>query len=462
MTPNSMLEHLLHGQFDVDPASIGKDGFLRNGKTYAYFGIGIAIPRLPLIAINALGSLDITRLACAFAVTVALSFKLASVLLIYEVLPKSRLRAIGFSLLVVSLLFSGAQIQFLKSSVYQEVVAWSGAIAAAFVYCGVRGLIKERQFSTGLVSAMATLAGLGLLTRVSTGLGLYVATGLLVLVLAWPVAGPLRKRLLLWSRALVGGRTVICVAILVGFALLCGYVNYQRWGNPLQFADMQRNIFYMADPSRIVRQVTYGAFNIERLWYGILYYFLPGWTFVGANGQLLFSKFEIRMLDGVEVPPGSFLLSDPLLLILAGIGLVRLPQLGRERLIDLQAVAALMIGLSIPAFLILTYTYMAFRYRMEFYPFFEFAAYLGFYAICVKPSPFSVSSRSILLALLITSAIIGVVFSHLWLFLYKISPFGDYKYQAMGGHEIVTKGWLAFYWDQLKIVFPSLAERFSN
>ncbi len=197
-----MLEHLLHGQFDVDPASIGKDGFLRNGKTYAYFGIGIAIPRLPLIAINALGSLDITRLACAFAVTVALSFKLASVLLIYEVLPKSRLRAIGFSLLVVSLLFSGAQIQFLKSSVYQEVVAWSGAIAAAFVYCGVRGLIKERQFSTGLVSAMATLAGLGLLTRVSTGLGLYVAAGLLVLVLAWPVAGPLRKRLLLWSGAL--------------------------------------------------------------------------------------------------------------------------------------------------------------------------------------------------------------------------------------------------------------------
>ena len=51
-------------------------------------------------------------------------------------------------------------------------------------------------------------------------------------------------------------------------------------------------------------------------------------------------------------------LSDPLLLILAGAYLVRLPQLLRERLLDPRLVAALMIGLLVPVFLILTFMYM--------------------------------------------------------------------------------------------------------
>jgi hypothetical protein len=34
MTFNSMLEHLLRAEFDVDPATIDGDGFLRDGKTF--------------------------------------------------------------------------------------------------------------------------------------------------------------------------------------------------------------------------------------------------------------------------------------------------------------------------------------------------------------------------------------------------------------------------------------------
>jgi hypothetical protein len=36
MVFNSMLEHLRHGEFDVDPALIGFEGTIRNGKTYAF------------------------------------------------------------------------------------------------------------------------------------------------------------------------------------------------------------------------------------------------------------------------------------------------------------------------------------------------------------------------------------------------------------------------------------------
>jgi len=234
MTFNSMLEHLLHGEFDVDPGTIGLEGSVHDRKTYTYFGIIPALLRLPLLPIDALMRLDVTRLYCALAATVALCFKLASVALINDKLPKSRLQAIAFFVIVLSLLLGGAQIQFLRGSIYQETIEWAGAIAAAFVYCAVRGLIAERGFSTGLIAVMAALAGLGLLTRVSIALGLYVATGLLILVLALPPIGPLRDRLPSFVRGFASKRTVVGFAILLGFATVFGIVNLSALGRPAE------------------------------------------------------------------------------------------------------------------------------------------------------------------------------------------------------------------------------------
>ncbi|WP_205665031.1 hypothetical protein, partial [Acetobacter cibinongensis] len=39
LTFNSMMDHMLHGRFDVDPYCVQKEGFLRNGRVYAYWGI---------------------------------------------------------------------------------------------------------------------------------------------------------------------------------------------------------------------------------------------------------------------------------------------------------------------------------------------------------------------------------------------------------------------------------------
>ena len=349
------------------------------------------------------------------------------------------------------MLFGGAQIQFLKGSIYQETILWAGAIAAAFVYCAIRGLIAKRNFSTGLVAVMASLAGLGLLTRVSAGLALYVSTGLLVLTLAWPPTGPLRDRVPQFVRGLASKRTVVALAILLGFAALSGTVNYERWGDPLKFADFRIYVAYMASPKEIDVLAAYGVFNIQRLWYGILYYFFPVWTIIRPNGQFLFSEFEERMLGSVEPPPASFLLSDPLLLVLGGACLLRLPGLARERLLDLRAAAALMTGLLIPVLLMLTFDGMAFRYRMEFYPLLEFTAFLGFYAICVNPGRFSALSRGRLSLILIASAGFGIIYSHFALFLYKISPFTN--------RISAPDGWVDLYVVQLKLIFPSIAQR---
>src|SRR5262249_38661489 len=151
------------------------------------------------------------------------------------------------------------------------------------------------------IAAMASLAGLCLLTRASTALGLYIATGLLIAVLAWPSTGSLRVRLWRFLLGLVSKRAGVGLAILLGFVALAAVVNYQRWGNPLEFYyDPHTYIGYMNVPIRLQRLEAYGAFNIGRLWYGILYYFFPIWMIARPDGQLLFSEFEIRILDAVE------------------------------------------------------------------------------------------------------------------------------------------------------------------
>jgi hypothetical protein len=406
---------------------------------------------LPLLLTGALAWLDVTALYCALATTIALCFKLATVVLINDKLPKSRLQAVAFFVIVLSLVFGGAQIQFLRGTIYQEAIDWTSAIAAAFVYCAIRGLIAKREFSTGLIAVMASLAGLGLLTRVSTALGLYVATGLLVVVLAWPPTGPLRDRLAAFIRGLASKRTVVAFAILLGFMMLSGTVNYQRWGDPLKFADFRFYILYVREPERLARLAELGAFNIKCLWYGILYYFFPIWTIIRPDGKFLFSEFQTWHLGGVEPPPGSFLLSDPLLLVLGGAFLLRLPQLARERLLDLRAVAAPIIGLLIPVLLMLTFEGMAFRYRMEFYPLLEFTAFLGFYAICVKPDQPSALLSSNFSLILIASGGLGIICSHLQLFLYKISPATN--------RLPVPNGWVDLYFSQLRRLYPSIAQR---
>jgi hypothetical protein len=99
----------------------------------------------------------------------------------------------------------------------------------------------------------------------------------------------------------------------------------------------------------------------------------------------------------------------------------------------------------------LTFAGMAFRYRMEFYPLLEFTAFLGFYAIGVNPGRFAALSRSTLSLILIVGAGLGIVCSHLFVFLYKLSP------------VVITisvpDGWVNLYFSQLRVLFPNIAQR---
>ena len=417
LTFNSMLLHLLRGTFDVDPQTIGDEGIVHNGLTYAYFGILPALLRLFVLPTANFPITDFSRLSCLTATLIMTLFKVLSVLTVWRA-AKTRQGPLLVTLFIVAVLFGGPQIQFLRPSIYQEVVLWSGAVAAGFVYFILRGCYSQRGFTIGILAALALMAGLALLTRVSTALGLHLALGLILIELAWRQTSILEGSREQTLRGPRPASMLIPVLILTGFAALTGLMNYERWGNPLVFADVHNQIVSMTFyPDRLTCMDKYGQFNLVRAGYGIMYYFFPVWAIRDGGGNSFGSALQQHSTDCVEfeLPPSSFLISDPLLvglMVYAFLHFLRPGGMPKPNL-----VIPSLIGLAIPPFLMLTFISMTFRYRMEFYPLLELAAFIGFDRMLAKPTkcqrpPF------------IVGAIAGIVGAHLSWMLYMVSPFG--------------------------------------
>src|ERR1700733_14923317 len=83
LTFNSMLLHMLHGRFDVDPATIGDEGYLRDGAVYAYFGIFPALFRALFLWLPNFATVDFPRIACLAAVVAMAGVKVMSVRLVW-------------------------------------------------------------------------------------------------------------------------------------------------------------------------------------------------------------------------------------------------------------------------------------------------------------------------------------------------------------------------------------------
>jgi len=393
---NDMLLHLLHGRVDIDPSAIGDEGYVRDGVTYTYFGIGPALVRLLVLPLPGFATTDFTRFACFVAVSSMALFKVLTAMSIARRIGIERAPVL-LPLMLAAILASGAQIEFLRPSIFQEVALWADACAAAFVYLVVVGWLDG--FSTRVMTGMALAAGLCLLTRVSTALGLYIAFGGLWLVLLW------RER-----RVHVPG-----AAILVVFGAIAAGINIARWGNPFVFVDLSKALILARYPDRLPRLHEFGEFNLNRLIYSLGYYFAPVWVLRESAGQLWWQAFQERVFDAVELPPSSFFVSDPLWVGLAVFGLSSL--LRRGRLPRHEWILAALPGFLVPIALMLVAIDLTFRYRLEFYPFLELCAFAGFARLLIMPSQRAVLTMGV-------GTIVGAVTALLAWLLYMLSPFG--------------------------------------
>ena len=389
---NSMAEHLLVGRFDVDPQAIGAEGFDVGSRTVSYFGIFCALLRLPLVLLPGFARTDITWWSCLMAAWFAAWFQMRAIAQAWAEQSTPRQDWLAAALLI-SVILGGPHIQFLRPSIYQEPVNWACAQAMAFVWLTIRGLTAAKGFGRSTLCWMAVCAGLALLTRVSFGVGLYAAFGLLLLARGQPREWPAPA------------------GILLAFIVLTGIVNQGRWGNPLTFADFSHfDLSQDVYPDRLGRLAAYGTFNPARLWLGLDYYLLPVWVWIRADGHVLFAESQATLMDAMELPPGSFFVTDPLLLGLAVAGVLSV----RDRVR-----AALLLGLCASPVLMLCAISMAHRYREEFYPLLFLAALFG---LAMPPS--RTATTKWFRAAIIGSVVLGVLASHAMAVLDARSPRG--------------------------------------
>ena len=209
-------------------------------------------------------------------------------------------------------------------------------------------------------------------------------------------------------------QVVLPVLILIFFAALVATVNYGRWGNPFVFMDMHFNPIMM-ESGRIAVIDRYGEFDLRRIPFSVIYFFFPITLFAAYP----YDHFPFRYYDGVEPPLGSFLLSDPATLLLAVTFFLALIRNRVPAELDRRHVGALLIGLLAPVFLILTYFFLAFRFRGEFYPLLEFAAILGFYVVSRSSYGVPRNANWGFDKAVSYCVIIGICASHLMLIAYK-------------------------------------------
>ena len=428
---NSMLVNLSHGDFTVDRKTIGFEASIQDGKAYTYFGVFPALLRVAAIPFTDIAHAELARLSCLAAAVLFVALQLWALVVVHNSLPIESRRPGFLAIMVAATVLSGPQLYILAAArIYHEPILWSAAMGAAFNLIILRAALGGPGFSRRDLVWLAVLAGVALNTRVSIGVALYLGATLLLLWVAWGrhvhlasgpsllVRGALRHR----ASPLVRDPSIVLPILILGFfAVAAGIVNFGRWGNPLKFGG--DSTYWMQRNSEMIAAIrNYGTFDFGRLWIGALYY-ATGIPYLLKNVPP-FADFLRAHVAGIEAPPFTPMLTNPITIVLAALGLYRLcwkPDLPASALAILRLT---LIGHASAVFLILAYAYFTLRYRLDLAPFMTLAALVGYRSFSIIGAHTSETWRRRSLIIAVAFCIIGILGSHYILLVHKVWAIG--------------------------------------
>ncbi len=438
----SMLEHLLRGEFTVDPAAINSSAYseawVRNGRTYSYFGILPALLRLAAMPFTDVAQADLARLSCLAAVVIYVALQLRMLLAVHHSLPAATQAPGLLAAMIAATALSGPQIYILATGwIYHEPILWAAAVAAGFNLVVLRAALA-RGLGGRELTLLAMLAGLALLARPTVGVALYLGAALLI---AWTALRPWAgggaaptisaKAAALARLALAlacDRRLALPIAILAVFAAVAGVVNFGRWGDPFAFADYRYATYGKFQDNALAVLHDYGEFNFGRLWIGALYYATGApWLLKHAPP---FAEFLHARYQSIEAPAITPLLTNPLTVALAAFGLYRLwrrpepcatPEPGASSVTTLRLA---LIGHASAVLLIFLAMALALRYRFDLAPFMTLAALVGYRAVSMRAADLAAAARRRLRRAAAAMCVIGILGSHYVLILYKVWSMG--------------------------------------
>ena len=327
---------LLDGRLSMPDGSLGFEGFLIDGRTYAYFGIFPSLIRLPILLVTDHfdGRLTVLSMLVAYAVAYVSAVRVIgrtrALLRPGQAWSRTGTVAAGLLLLVLGL---GSNLLFLGSAawMYHEASLWGAAGVLASFAATLSYLDRPRLRSVVAAGAWATVAWL---SRGSVGLAPSVALGLLGLThlsgarwLAVLAPGPAGEAGTGWRRDRRSAAALLGAAAVGG--LLFGAINTAKFGSPTRLPmDRQVASFNPWPERREALEVYDGSLFSARLIPSVLVQtFRPDlvapsstWPFVRQRaveppvwGDLVFDTVE---------PSSGLTVTSPLLLVLGGIGVV--------------------------------------------------------------------------------------------------------------------------------------------
>lgn len=426
---DSILLHLLRGEFVVDSEAIDFEATVINGKSYAYFGVFPALLRLLALPFTDLTRAHLARLSCLAATVIFVALQLRTLFVVHASLPAGSGKTAYLGVMVAATVLSGPQIYLLAfAEVYDEAILWAGVMAAAFNLIVLRAALGPGLRRSDL-AWLALFAGLAFNTRASVGIGLYIATFLLVMRAAWCwhserlSAAPARNTAASIGEVVRDSGLVLPLVILGVLAVAVGIVNFGRWGNPFTFAGPAHNYYLLQrDPKALRVFDTYGAFNLSRIWISALYYAtgIP-WLLKSVPP---FAEFLQARYFRIEAPPLTPLLTNPLTIILAGIGVYRLSWKPDMRGDAVAILRLTLIGHAIIILILFAFFALTLRYRFDLAPFMTLAAFVGYRSFCMVTAESSEPCRKRLFVAAVVLCLVGILFSHYVLVLHKAWGYG--------------------------------------
>lgn len=207
------------------------------------------------------------------------------------------------------------------------------------------------------------------------------------------------------------------------FVVACGIVNFERWGNPLSFADFRDYDFYRRHPDLAAVLRNTGDFDLGRIWIGALYY-ATGIPYV-LKAVPPFEQFLAARYTGIEAPPFTPLLTNPLTIFLAGIGLWRLCRKPALPAGGLAILRLALIGNVAAVLLIFSAAALEMRYRFDLTPFMTLAAFVGYRFASIAAVESSEAQRRRTRVAAVGLCVFGILMSHYVLLIHKVWSLGE-------------------------------------
>jgi hypothetical protein len=390
---DAQAESLTHGRLAVDPSVASIEGIVQGDETHIYYGLFLALVRVPFALVTDELSGQITRasMLVAYILALVLTVHLAHAsqqLVGREVDDAADHRRIAVLLLAVAT----SPILFLFGwiTVYHETELWAVTLALAALVCAVRLVTTPEPrwaYGAAVASSLCTL------TRAPVGVAVTGAS-LVALVVAYRLT----------ARHLVGPALAALSGVVIHVA-----VNMARFGGPFDLP-FSEQLLTRVEPARARWVEAHGNsfFGLEFVPSNLLHYLRP--DALRFERMAPFVRFgpPATELNGIEfesnTPATSLTLSATLLVVLAVVGVAWAV---RRRRFALVAMIAATTVAGVPT---LAFGFVANRYPIDFLPALALAAAV---AVWLEP-PARLPVRGLVLGLVVWGTVVNVSLGVWW------------------------------------------------